>query len=98
MKEQLNPMTFYQSKVQSFCDILNIIRTSGATGIKTVYFRCVDWNKDADITLWFKIVNNTKIQAYRVHNGKMVKVSEFHPDFRFTIADMFKEFEYIVER
>ena len=97
MKEKLDPMTLFESKAESFCDILNIIRTAGNTGIRAVYFRCVEWNENAEVKLWFKIVDN-KMQAYRVMNGKMVRLDGFHPDFRMTIADMFKPFEYIIER
>jgi hypothetical protein len=98
MKEKLDPMTLFESKAESFCDILNIIRTAKNTGVRAVYFRCVEWNTEAPVKLWFKIINKTKMQAYRVMNGKMVRLDGFHPDFRMTIADMFKPFEYIIER
>lgn len=91
-------MTLFESKAESFCDILNIIRTAGNTGIRAVYFRCVEWNTGADVKLWFKIIDKTRVQAYRVINGEMVRLDGFRPDFRMTIADMFKPFEYIIER
>lgn len=91
-------MTLFESKADSFCDILNIIRTAENTGIRAVYFRCVEWKTEAAVKLWFKIIDKTKMQAYQVINGEMERWNGFHPDFRMTIADMFKPFEYIIER
>lgn len=81
----------------TFCDILNLINTADKNGIKAIYFRCVEWNENAEVKLWFKIVDNNKMQAYRVINGEMVRMDRVHPD-RMTIADMFKSFDYIIER
>ena len=87
-----------QGKTQNFSDILNLISTIENTGIKAVYFRCVEWNKDARMKLWFRIIDNTKMISYRQQDEQMIRMEGYVPDFRFTIADMFKEFEYIIER
>ena len=95
-------MATFKAIAKNFGEVLNVIQLADSraeenTRIPVVYFRCVEWNSEAEIKLWFRILDKTKMQAYREMEGVMVKLNGFHPDFHFTIADMFKEFEYIVE-
>lgn len=95
-------MATFRAIAKNFGEVLNAIQlaesgTGKNTHIPVVYFRCVEWNSEAEIKLWFRILDKTKMQAYREMDGEMVKLNGFHPDFHFTIADMFKEFQYIVE-
>lgn len=98
MKEQSNSKTLQRGKTQNFGYILSFIHKEENTGIKAVYFRCVEWNKDARMKLWFRIIDHTKMLAYRQQDDQMIRMEGRVPDFRFNIADMFKEFEYIIER
>jgi hypothetical protein len=94
--------TLVRSSVKDFGGILNMIQSfesnnAPATGMPVVYFRCVEWNDEAEIKLWFRMIDKTKMQAYREIDGEMVKLDGIHPSFNMTIADMFNEFEYIIK-
>jgi hypothetical protein len=94
--------TLVKSSVNNFCGILNMVQSFESqaipsAGMPVIYFRCVEWNHEAEITLWFRIIDKTKMQAYREIDGEMVKLDGISPSFHMTIADMFNEFEYIIK-
>lgn len=95
-------MGTFRAIANNFGDVLNVIQmaesgTEKNTHIPAVYFRCVEWNHEAEIKLWFRIFDKSKMQAYRELDGQMVKLDGIHPSFHMTITDMFEKFEYIVE-
>lgn len=98
MEEKLDSKTLFKSRTDDFRGILNMLHNYPAFGdVKAIYFRCVDWNPDMGVTLWFRIMDNAKMQAYRVLDGRMARLDGFEPEFRMTIKDMFRPFEYILE-
>lgn len=82
----------------NFSDLLHIISHTKELGIKNLYFRDIEWNKDSEKVLWYKIdESNYWMYAYELVDGVMVKNKNIPGCTTFPICSMFGKFDFIVE-
>ena len=87
------------SHVTNFSNLFSIITQAKELGIKNVYFRNTEWNKDSERVLWYKIDDAfCWMYAYELVGGVMMKLKGVPGSTTFPIASMIGEFEFIIER